>query len=242
MWVNVNIGLIMGVLLPPLFYVLLIYFTAPYKTITLKKSLLYFIGGILSISFVEMFYAFISVETTSIFKECFFNIAPREEISKLCAFGLISTIINNKDRHPVATMYYMGIVGLGFAMLENLHYVFRFGSDVLYTRTFTSTIAHLIFTLFMGYWIGLSQVDLRKYGNRSIFGVLMYKHKKIRKIIYILIGLISAISFHGLWNFNLTQMSPSTVPFMILMIIFGLVTSKFATTDLYNHNRKSLKK
>jgi RsiW-degrading membrane proteinase PrsW (M82 family) len=241
MWVDINIGLIMGVLLPPLFYVLLIFFTAPYKTITLGRSLVYFIGGLLSITFVEMFYAFINIQTTSIFYECFFSIAPREEISKLCAFGLVSTIINKKDRHPVATMYYMGMVGLGFAMIENLHYVFKFGPVVLYTRTFTSTIAHLIFTLFMGYWVGLSQVDLRKYGNRSIFGVLMFKYKKIRRCIYILIGLLCAIAFHGLWNFNLSQLSPTTIPFMILMIIFGLATSKFASTDLYNHNRKSLK-
>lgn len=241
MWIELNIGLLFGVLLPPLIYMLILYLTAPLKTVTLQKSILYFLGGILSINFVHMYYAFIDIHTLSSFSEQFFGVGPREEICKFIAFLGISWGFKKIKTHPVATMYYMGIVGLGFAMFENLHYVFRYGSDILYTRTFTSTLAHMIFSMFLGYWLGLSQVDNRKYGNRSIFGFYMFKYKKLKTVIYTFIGLLCAATFHGLWNFNLSNWGASTIPIMILMLVLGMTTCKFAATDLYNHHRKSLK-
>ena len=176
-----------------------------------------------------------------LFSERFFGVGPREEICKFIAFLGITLGFKKIKTHPVATMYYMGIVGLGFAMFENLHYVFRYGTDVLYTRTFTSTLAHMIFSMFLGYWLGLSKVDNRQYGNRSIFGFYMFKYKKLKTLIYTIIGLLCAATFHGLWNFNLSNWGPSTIPIMILMLVLGMTTCKFAATDLYNHHRKSLK-
>ena len=58
---------------------------------------------------------------------------------------------------------------------------------------------------------------------------------------YGLIGLICAASFHGLWNYNLSQYTHSTMPIMVLMVIMGLITCKFAASDLNNHYRLSLK-
>jgi len=242
MWIELNIGLLCGILLPPLIYVLILYLTSPLKTLSLSKSLFYFMGGILSINFVQMYYAFIDVNTLSPFYEQFFGVGPREEICKFLAFLGVSTAFKKEKTHPVATMYYMGIVGLGFAMFENLHYVFRYGSDILYARTFTSTLGHLIFSMCLGYWLGLSQIDKGKYGNRSIFGLYMHRFKKLKSIVYILIGLICAITYHGLWNYNFYFWGGATEPFMILMLIVGMTTIKFATTDLYNHHRKSLRK
>ncbi len=69
----------------------------------------------------------------------------------------------------------------------------------------------------------------------------MFKFKKLRKFIYTVIGLLCAITFHGLWNYNLSNRGESTVSIMILMIVLGLITCKFASTDLYNHHKKSLK-
>ena len=70
----------------------------------------------------------------------------------------------------------------------------------------------------------------------------MYKFKKLKMCIYTIIGLLCAIMYHGLWNYNLSVSWVAASPIMILMIIFGLTISKFASTDLYNHHRKSLKK
>lgn len=59
---------------------------------------------------------------------------------------------------------------------------------------------------------------------------------------YGIIGFICAASFHGLWNYNLSQYSRSTMPIMVLMVILGLVICKFAATDLNNKYRQSLRK
>ena len=242
MWVELNIGLLCGVLFPPLLYVLILFLTSPYKTLSLKRCIFYFMAGILSINFVQMYYAFIEIEAFSPFYEQFFGVGPREEICKFIAFLGVFSLFKKEKTHPVAIMYYMGIVGLGFAMFENLHYVFRYGADILYVRTFTSTLGHLIFSMCLGYWLGLSQIDQGQYGNRSIFGFYMHKFKKLRSVVYTLIGLICAITYHGLWNFNLSNWGKTTIPFMILMLIMGMTTSKFAATDLNNHHRKSLGK
>ena len=229
------------VLLPPLIYMLILFLSAPYKTLTLKKSILYFIGGILSINFVQMYFALIDIKTLSPFYEYFFSVAPREEICKFLAFLGISQMFRKEKLHPVATMYYMGIVGLGFAMFENLYYGARYGEMVLVSRAFTSTLGHLTFSMFLGYWLGLSQIDQGDYGNRSLFGFYMYKFKKLRRYTYTLIGLICASVFHGLWNYNLSTNDESSMSIMILMVVLGLITCKFASTDLYNHHKKSLK-
>lgn len=241
MWMELNIVFMLKALLPPLLYTLFLFLSAPYKTLTLYNSLLFFIGGILSINFVHMYYAMIDVKTFSPFYEYFFSVGPREEICKFLAFMGISKILSKEKMHPVATMFYMGIVGLGFAMFENIYYASQYGENILLGRAVTSTIGHLTFSMFLGYWLGLSQIDQEGYGNRSLFGFYMFKYKKLRKFIYVLIGLICAITFHGLWNFNLSNRSDSSTTIMILMMVLGLITCKFASTDLYNHHKKSLK-
>ncbi len=241
MWMELNIIFMLKVLVPPLFYVLILFLSAPYKTLGLHKSLLYFAGGILSINFVHMYFALIDVTTLSPFYEHFFSVGPREEICKFLAFLGITKIFSKEKLHPVATMFSMGIVGLGFAMFENLYYASHFGEGILWGRAVTATIGHLTFSMFLGYWLGLSQIDQGDYGNRSLFGFYMFKFKKLRKFIYTVIGLLCAITFHGLWNYNLSNRGESTVSIMILMIVLGLITCKFASTDLYNHHKKSLK-
>ena len=100
-------------------------------------------------------------------------------------------------------MYYLGIVGLGF-YFENFMYGMIYGEDIIVYRSFTITFGHLIFGLFLGYWVGLGKVDLGKYGNRSLFGFYMFRYKKLKMSIYTLIGLLCAIIYHGLWNYNLS--------------------------------------
>jgi RsiW-degrading membrane proteinase PrsW (M82 family) len=242
MWVNLNIGLLLGVTLPPLIYAFIIYLTSPHGAINLKKSLFYVLGGIFSVTFVYLMSAFIEMESYNHFMKHFFIVGPREELCKFLAFFIMTASMKNTKLHPVAIMFYMGMVGLGFALYENLLYTFRYGDMVLLTRSFSSTLGHMIFCMFFGYWLGLSQINKGKYGARSIFGSYMQKYKKLKTIVYGLIGLICAASFHGLWNYNLSQYTSSTMPLMVLMVIMGLITCKFAAADLNNHYRLSLKK
>jgi len=242
MLVQLNLILFLKLFLPPLIYIMILYLTAPNKTLNLKIAALCFFGGILSTNLVQLYYAMVDIVATSPFELQFFSVAPREELCKLLAFGGAMLAVRKQSIHPVATMFYMGIVGLGFATFENFMYGIIYGESIVLPRAITATLGHLIFGLFLGYWMGLGKIDLGKYGNRSLFGFYMYKYKKLKMGVYALIGLITAISFHGLWNYNLTVSWVASAPIMILMIIFGLSISKFGATDLNNHYRKSLKK
>lgn len=241
MSVDFNVLLFLKLFLPPLIYILVLYLTTPIKTLKLPIILLCFLGGILSTSFVQLYYVLVEFTPTTYFEQYFYGVAPREEICKLLSFLGIMVAFKKERIHPVATMAYMGIVGLGFATFENLLYAATYGEYILLPRAVSATLGHLIFGLFLGYWMGLGKVDIKKYGSRSLFGFYMYKYKKLKMITYTLVGLLSAIVFHGLWNYSLSTSWVAAGPIMILMIIFGLTTSKFAFTDLYNHHRKSLK-
>ncbi len=242
MLIEFNLLLLLKLFLPPFIYIMILYLTAPTKTLNLKIAALCFFAGILSTNFVQLYYAFVDILTNDPFIVQFFSVAPREEICKLIAFGGVMTAIRKETIHPVATMFYMGIVGLGFATFENFMYAMAYGESIVLPRSITATLGHLIFGLFLGYWVGLGKIDLGKYGNRSLFGFYVYKYKRLKIGIYTLIGLFSAIIFHGLWNYNLTVSWVAAAPIMILMIVFGLSTAKFGSTDLNNHYRKSLKK
>ena len=239
---DINIGLFLGITLPPLIYTMIVYLTSPYGSISIKKALFYLIGGVFSTTFVYFIASFIEMSTFSSFMKHFFIVGPREELSKFLAFIIIAKGIGDNSRHPVATMFYMGMIGLGFAMYENLLYAHRYGDMVLLSRTFSSTLGHMIFCMFFGYWLGLSQLEKGHYGGRSVFGFFMKKYKNLRKWAYGIIGFICAASFHGLWNYNLSNYTASTMPLMVLMVIIGLITCKFAASDLNNHYRLSLKK
>ncbi len=167
-------------------------------------------------------------------------------------FIILGTVANRSKEHPVATMFYMSMVGLGFALIENVQYVSMYGEQVLGIRLVTATIAHMLFGMFMGYWIAKGNINNGR-GNRSVFGVLMAKSQKLKRWIHVIIGWIAAIGYHGLWNYNLmlaSQAYPmgvgygysdvSSTPIMILMIFFGLVGAMFAAKDLNDNYRRVL--
>lgn len=240
---NFNILLFIGVVFPPLIYAYIIYLTSPLKTINLKTGLQYIGMGIASV----LLFPFVNLLlpnwdlSPDPFKDQFFYVAPKEELFKFTSFYILTYFRNKKDEHPLTSMFYMGMVGLGFAMIENLQYLARFGPFVLKVRTFTSTLAHMFFGMFTGYWIALGKINTGKFGSRSVFGVLMANNPKAKSIIYTLIGLFCGIFYHALWNFNLSKSLFASAPIMILMIFIGLVISKFAASDIIYQNKRKIK-
>lgn len=242
MVITLNLLLLLKLLLLPLIYIIVLYLSAPTKTLSLKVLILCFLGGILSTNFVQIYYALFDIIPTNYFEQYFFSVAPREEISKLTTFLLVIFLLKKRNLTPISLMYYSGIIGLGFATFENFMYGSAYGEDIIVTRSFTATLGHLIFGLFLGYWVGLGKIDSNKYRNRSLFSSYMQRHKKIKIIVYTLIGLLCAIIYHGLWNYNLAVSWNASTPIMIFMVIFGLSLCKLASTDLYNQYTKSLEK
>ena len=237
----------MGVVLPPIIYALMIYLTSPHKSINIVDGLHYVgIGAFsvimlpfLSILLPDWNTDFISLNT---FQNFFMVVAPKEELIKYLSFLILFTAKKKKDVHPLSIMFYMGMVGLGFAMVENLQYLSAYGTEVLKTRTFTSTIAHMLFGMFAGYWIALGRINTGKFGTRSVFGLLMTKSPEFKRLIYLVLGLLSAIIYHGLWNYNLKTSGNSSSTIMILMLFLGLVITKFASLDILSQHKKKIKR
>lgn len=231
-----NFQLLVALFLIPLLYASIIFFTSPYKSVTFKRGLLYLWGGMFSTVIVQLFYFFIPhlTDTHTKFYEYFAVVGPVEEISKFILFyGIISLTKDRKtSEHPFKYMFYFAMTGLGFAILENIHYIIRYGELILLTRTFTSTIAHMIFGLFFGYCIGLGTITRRNFEDRSVFGVLVRKNSRLKMFIYILIGLIFSSFYHGMYNYNLATSDESSKIILIMLLTFGLLMSKFLSDDL----------
>jgi len=236
MILGLNLELLIATFFIPLIYAAIIYFTSPYKSVSFRRGLLFMWGGMASTVLVQLFYFFIPFLTKghSLEFQYFGVVGPVEEISKLIMFY---TILNGtKDRkvssHPARYMFYFAMTGLGFAILENIHYMQRYGDWVLITRLFTSTIAHMIFGLLLGYWAGLSTITKRKFEDRSMFGVIANKHKKLRKFVYVFCGLFVASLYHGMYNYNLATSMFSSRIILIILLSFGLIFSKLLANDL----------
>ena len=50
MILGINISLLLGLIIPPLIYALIIYLTAPYRSVSFKNGLLFMMGGVVSIT------------------------------------------------------------------------------------------------------------------------------------------------------------------------------------------------
>jgi protease PrsW len=86
---------------------------------------------------------------------------------------------------PFDGIVYAVMIGMGFATLENIEYVERFGMSAGISRFFLSVPAHASFAVLMGYNVGLAKL----IPSRSVW--LMWK------------GLLIAVLFHGSFDFFL---------------------------------------
>jgi protease PrsW len=89
---------------------------------------------------------------------------------------------------PFDGITYAVMISMGFATLENLLYVFGSGMGSYSTallRMLTAVPAHASFAVIMGYFVGMA------------------KFKPHNRTLYLLLGLLGAIFFHGTYDFLL---------------------------------------
>ncbi len=119
-----------------------------------------------------------------LFADAFFKVALVEEFSKFIFIRFI--LFRNKNfNEPFDGIVYAAMVGMGFATLENILYVYQFGIPTGIMRMFTAVPAHACFAILMGYYLGRA------------------KFTPHRKLYYSLLALISATVFHGLYDYFL---------------------------------------
>lgn len=231
---------------PPLLYAWIIYVSSPYKSLSFKDSSKFIVGGLFSVIILQMimfFFPFWNPHSClDSFWANYWVVAPREEISKFIMFLIIYKGLNNHNKlHPITYMFYFGMIGLGFGLIENLTYVAKFGFWVLKVRTFGALFIHMICGLLFGYWIGMGKVVKSKFSLRTISSIYLSSRPKFKSILYTLMGLITAVCYHGLWNYNISIFGNASAPISILILMVGFLACKLLSRDLINQYQKSNK-
>jgi Predicted membrane protein len=120
----------------------------------------------------------------------FIVVALSEELSKYVMLRFWAYPHKEFDE-PLDGITYSVMISMGFATLENIHYVMQFGFATGVMRMFLSVPAHGAFGVLMGYHVGLAKFDPSH----------AWKHR--------LKGLLLATFFHGSFDFFLfLQNSP----------------------------------
>lgn len=160
----------------------------PEPTHLLVISFLYGLASVvvtLVISFpLELFFTLKEDDVVHLFGKAFFMVALVEEFSK---FVFVRFILypNKNFNEPFDGIVYAVMVGMGFATLENIFYVFQFGWTTGIVRVFTAVPAHATFAVLMGYFLGKA------------------KFLHAREGIYSVLALLTATVFHGAYDYFL---------------------------------------
>lgn len=118
------------------------------------------------------------------FGDAFLVAALCEEIFKLLAvYILVWKNPNFNERFD--GIVYAVFVSLGFAMTENIMYVFSNGMSTGIARAFTAVPAHAMFGIMMGYYLGLA------------------KFSKKGKLSLLLLAFFIPFLIHGIYDFIL---------------------------------------
>jgi RsiW-degrading membrane proteinase PrsW (M82 family) len=116
------------------------------------------------------------------FYSAFFKVALVEEFSKFL-FVRFVLFRNRNFNEPFDGIVYTVMVGMGFASLENVLYVFQYGFETAIWRMFTAVPAHATFAILMGFFLGKA------------------KFAQGGKLLYMLTALFAATFFHGSYDY-----------------------------------------
>jgi len=135
----------------------------------------------------------------------FFVVALAEEGCKYLLLRKISWSSNSFDS-TYDGIIYATFISLGFALYENILYVFRYGLSVAITRAFTAIPGHFCFGVLMGVFYGAA----KRYSN-------MYDEENRKQNGKL--ALLVPILVHGLYDYLIV----SNAKYSSLLFIVGLI-------------------
>ncbi len=145
-------------------------------------------------------------------------------VAALCeeAFKLLAIYIlvwkNPNFNERFDGIVYAVFVSLGFALVENIMYVFTHGMGTGFSRAFTAVPAHAMFGIMMGYYLGLSKFSTQK---RSSYFVLAF---------------FIPFFFHGVYDFILMVNIPWVLILFFPFLIFLIRKTNDKMTELENRS------
>jgi len=211
---------------PALLIILYIYYSDKYdkepRHLLVICFLLGAIGSILISSashlLISRFYPELELKIWWIqFCKAFFVVALVEEFSKYIFVRYFAQRHKEFDE-PYDGIMYAVMVSMGFAVTENLAYVFEGGLETAIYRAFTAVPAHATFGIIMGYYMGKAK----------------FSRKRVK---YNLMGLALATLFHGVYDFFLfINYIPGISIGAFMSLAIGILLSQKA---IWNHQRDS---
>lgn len=176
----------------------------PFKL--MRKVFLYGILIVLPIGFFEAFLmgfagSLLPNPTVLAFVIPFLVVALPEEFGKL--WIVKKTVYDDKKFNEFMDgITYCILASMGFAIFENVVYIYQYGLATGILRAFTAVPAHALFSGIMGYYIGLAKFS---------------KDPELEKKL-INRGLWLAVFYHGLYDFLLMSGIPT-----LALIVFPLL-------------------
>lgn len=137
-----------------------------------------------------------------LFYAAFIRTALVEELLKLTI--LLAIPFNHKEfNEPMDGIVYAVMIGMGFAIVENIIYCMPDDIALAVLRDFTAVPAHAIFGVILGYYVGLAKFDRAH----------LFKN--------ILLGLFLAVTVHGLYDFFLFQRYDDWLMILATIVLLG---------------------
>lgn len=173
-------------ILPVLLLLLFIYRQDKYEKEPFWLLMLAFFGGIFSILLDLILVSIVNAiwYSDTVFYSAFIEAGFPEELCKFVVLFLLIWWNKNFNEH-IDGIVYAAFVGMGFACIENILYVFGSGFGTGIMRGIISVPGHFLFGVLMGYFLSLA-----KFSTKGKLG-------------YLLLSIIVPGVVHGLFDWML---------------------------------------
>ena len=184
--------------MPVFLLMLFIYFQDKYQKEPIKTLVKAFFGGMLAIAFtltldfiIDLTIGRLPGLADTVFYSAFLGAGIPEELCKFLVFMIFIWRDKNFDEYFDGIVY-ASFIGLGFACLENIMYVFDAsmislagGFATSFMRALLSVPGHFLFGVILGYFLSMAKFKPEKKGR------------------YIWTGLLLAMFAHGMFDWLL---------------------------------------
>ncbi len=188
-----------------------------------------FFGGVLSIAITLIItYPILGIELNSgamkSFFDAFFKAGIPEEFSKWLIFYWLIRKAKDFDQYYDGILYAI-FISMGFALVENILYVFENGMGTAIVRSIISVPGHMLFAIPMGYFLSISRFES---GTSARFHVFL--------------SLAIPILLHGTFDFILMYSgakgavnSGLAVLLLLAFVIFDIFMWRYGLRKIKEH-------
>jgi RsiW-degrading membrane proteinase PrsW (M82 family) len=198
-------------ILPVIVLMVFIYRQDKYQKEPIKSLAKAFIGGLIAVPLDILLVSLVNVIlgktfiANTVFFSAFLEAGIPEELSKFLIFMIFIWRDKNFDEYFDGIVY-ATFIGLGFACVENIEYVFMYGFSTGIVRALISVPGHFLFGVVLGYFLSMAKFHPEKRGT------------------YLWSGLLLAMLAHGLFDWLLMisdGLGPAIGGIIYIVFIWG---------------------